>query len=151
MDTYAMSKVCIEAMARSFSRRFGIDVYVLRIGAVITPDEYESCFHEYIASHTQWKCHGWSYVDARDLGQKCHRAIEVDGLGFQVFNATNDEITGNVPTEEFLKVTCPKTPFTRSMGKMEAPMSNRKIKTLLGFTERHHWRKYFTYPTKTKL
>lgn len=81
----------------------------------------------------------------------CHRAVEVDGLGFQIFNATNDEISGDIPTEAFLREECPDTPFTRPMGRMEAPMSNWKIRTLFGFEERHHWRKYFTYPVKAKI
>lgn len=75
----------------------------------------------------------------------------MDGLGFQIFNATNDEISGDIPTEAFLREECPDTPFTRPMGRMEAPMSNWKIRTLFGFEERHHWRKYFTYPVKAKI
>jgi hypothetical protein len=30
------------------------------------------------------------------------------------------------------------------MDKFEAPLSNAKIKRLLGFEEKHPWRKYFT-------
>jgi len=45
----------------------------------------------------------------RDLGQMCHLCVERDGLGFQVFNATNDEITNlaATTTEEFLRKECP--------------------------------------------
>ena len=37
---------------------------------------------------------------------------------------------------------CPKTPFTREVGKFEAPLSNRKAREVLGFKEAHDWRKY---------
>ena len=67
-----------------------------------------------------------------------------DGLGFQVFNATNDSITATVPTREFLKTECPRTRVTREMGEWEAPLSNRKVREVLGFRERHDWRRYVT-------
>ncbi|KAF2178499.1 NAD-dependent epimerase/dehydratase-like protein [Zopfia rhizophila CBS 207.26] len=140
MDTYATSKVCMERVASSFARRFGVDIYVLRIGAVITPDRHEEAFRGYVNEPHHWKVHGWSYTDARDLGNMCHLCVEKDGLGFQIFNATNDEITNEHPTEEFLRMVCPETPFTRVMGKYEAPFTNRKMKEMLKFQEEYPWR-----------
>lgn len=145
MDTYAISKVCGERIARGFVRRFSTDIYVLRIGRIVTPDEYKSpMFDAYIKDPEEWKVHGWSYIDARDLGQMCDLAVEKDGLGFQVFNAVNDEITNYATsTAEFLGRVCPNTPLTRQMGAREAPVSNRKIRDLLGFRENHPWRVYY--------
>ncbi|KAG4414909.1 hypothetical protein IFR04_011932 [Cadophora malorum] len=146
-DTYSISKLCGERVARGFARRFGIDVYALRIGALIAPGEYQTdVFKTYVERPEEWKVHGWSYTDARDLGEMCERCVRVDGLGWQAFNATNDEITNSLSedgnTEAFLKRVCPETPFTRRMGSREAPMSNRKMKEMLGFEEQHHWKKY---------
>jgi hypothetical protein len=118
-------------------------VYVLRLGNVVTPDEHESVFREYIQNPGVWKGHGWSYTDARDLGRMCDLCVRKDGLGFQIFNATNDSITSTVPTEEFLRLQCPNAPFTRKMDKWEAPISNRKMKQMLRFEEEHDWRKYY--------
>jgi hypothetical protein len=60
-----------------------------------------------------------------------------------VFNATNDTITlHGVKTVDFLKSQNPDVPFTREMGEIEAPLSNRKIKEVLGFKEEHDWKKY---------
>lgn len=86
----------------------------------------------------------WSYIDARDLGQICDLAIKKNGLGFQIFNATNDGITipGIEKTEDFLKRTCPGTKITRELGEREAPLGNRKIRDVLGFEEKHCWRMY---------
>jgi nucleoside-diphosphate-sugar epimerase len=147
-DTYSISKSCGERVARGFARRFGIDIYVLRIGALIAPEEYKTdAFRAYVERPEEWKVHGWSYTDARDLGEMCERGARVDGLGWQVFNATNDEITNSLledgSTEGFLKRMCPETPFTRRMGRREAPISNRKMKEMLGFKEQHTWRKYY--------
>ncbi|KAL0933978.1 udp-glucose 4-epimerase [Colletotrichum truncatum] len=142
-DPYALSKLVGETVARSFASRFDIDIYCLRIGAVIEPEKYAESFSSYVGQPESWDVHGWSYTDARDLGQMCHLGLETNGLGWQVFNATNNEITNSESTTEFLKRVSPATPFTREMGEYEAPMSNKKIQTLLGFKEEHSWKKYF--------
>lgn len=144
MDTYAIAKLCGERVARGFARRYGADIYVMRIGRVFNPEEYEQeMFWGHVNEPEKWKVHGWSYTDSRDLGRMCDLAVQKDGLGFQVFNATNDSITNFAPTVRFLKEQCPRTPFTREMGEFEAPVTNEKIKRLLGFREEHHWKKYY--------
>ncbi|WPH00850.1 udp-glucose 4-epimerase gepi42 [Acrodontium crateriforme] len=143
MDSYALSKLCGERTARSFSRRYGNDIYALRIGNVIEPHEYERDFPKYVNEPMTRKRNAWSYIDARDLGQICNLCVDKNGLGFQVFNATNDTITTKLPTAQFLKENCPSIKMTREMGKWEAPLSNRKIREVLGFKEEHDWRKYY--------
>ena len=142
-DTYATSKLCGERVARSFARRFGTDIYAFRIGNVIEPHEYKTLFPEIVGKPETRKRNAWSYIDARDLGQMCDLAVKKDGLGFQVFNATNDTITTKGLTKVVLQKYCPDTPVTREMGEFESPLSNRKIKDILGFAEEHNWRKYF--------
>ncbi|KAF2183794.1 UDP-glucose 4-epimerase [Zopfia rhizophila CBS 207.26] len=144
MDTYAISKLCGERTARGFARRYeDADIYALRIGNVVEPHEYERDFPRYIHDPLCRKRNAWSYIDARDLGQICDLCIQRDGLGFQVFNATNDTITATFPTRQFLEQYCPNTPITREMDELEAPLSNRKIREVLGFKENHNWRKYY--------
>ena len=141
MDSYGLSKVCNEKTARAFAMRYGADIYALRIGNVIEPHEY-GLFEGFIADPSSRKRCAWSSIDARDLGEIVRLGLEKDGLGFQVFNATNDTITLNTPTEEALRTLAPRTPITRKMGEFEAPLSNRKAREVLGFKERHNWRKY---------
>lgn len=141
MDSYGLSKVVNEKTARSFAMRYGADIYALRIGNVIEPHEYEN-FPGYLADPMTRKRNAWSYIDARDLGEIVHLCLEKDGLGFQVFNAVNDTITVTMPTEEFLRSHAPNTQISRPMGPREAPISNRKIREVLGFEEMHDWRKY---------
>lgn len=143
-DPYALSKLIGETLARSFAQRFDIDIYCLRIGRVVEPQEYDDVFEQYVYNPNAWDIHGWSYIDARDLGQMCNRCLNTDGLGFQVFNATNDTITNLHPASQFLKDFSPNVPFTAEMEDWEAPMTNRKIRQLLGFKEEHSWKKYFS-------
>ena len=141
MDSYGLSKVCNEKTARAFAMRYRSDIYALRIGNVIEPHEY-GMFKGFLADPPSRKRCAWSYIDARDLGEIVRLCLEKDGLGFQVFNATNDTITLNTPTKEAMAKLSPNTPFTRAMGEYDAPLSNRKAREVLGFKERHNWRKY---------
>lgn len=143
MDSYALSKVVNEKTARAFSLRSGIDIYALRIGNVIEPHEYE-LFPKWFADPGFRKRIAWSYVDARDLGQITARAIETDGLGYQVFNAVNDETSSDLPTRELLDRFYPGVPLKRELGEFETLLSNSKAREMLGFRPEHSWRNYVT-------
>lgn len=82
MIRYALSKICGEKTARTFSRRFKNDIYALRIGNVIEPHEYARDFPAFIENPATRKRNAWSYIDARDLGQICDLAIAKSGMFF---------------------------------------------------------------------
>lgn len=141
MDSYGLSKVLNEETARSFQRRSGADIYALRIGNVIEPHEY-TLFPDFFANPAQRRRNAFCYIDARDLGQIVHRCLEKDGLGFQVFNAGNDNCSANLPTKTLVEQYFPGVPLTRELGEFEALFSNRKIREVLGFEEQHNWQRY---------
>ncbi|KAL5333158.1 hypothetical protein BJX70DRAFT_78563 [Aspergillus crustosus] len=149
MDAYAISKVCVERTARGFARRFasfGVDIYILRPAAVLDAEDYAACEKGWAEKPSERKAVGWSYTDATDFGEMCERAIQVDGLGYQIFNATNDEITVDTgDTTGYLKREAPGVEFTRKMGGREAPLTNWKIQEVLGFQQRHSWKEHFRY------
>jgi nucleoside-diphosphate-sugar epimerase len=141
MDSYALSKVINEQTARAFQQRDNSDIYALRIGNVIEPHEYEM-FPKFFADPGYRKKIAWSYIDARDLGEIVRLAIETDGLGYQVFNAANDDCSSDLPTAELLKRFYPKVPVKRDLGEYETLLSNRKAQEMLGFKAQHSWRRY---------
>jgi nucleoside-diphosphate-sugar epimerase len=141
MDSYALSKVCNEKTAQAFALRSGFDIYALRIGNVIEPDEYQ-LFPKWFADPGFRRRIAWSYIDARDLGQIVDRAIAKDGLGFQIFNAANDETSSNLPTRELIDRFYPGAPLKRDIGEFESLLSNRKTREILGFRQEHSWRDY---------
>lgn len=141
MDSYGLSKVVNEKTARAFQRRSGFDIYALRIGNVIEPDEYDR-FPGFFENPIVRRRNIFCYIDARDLGQIVDLCLAKDGLGFQVFNAGNDENSVNQPALELARKYFPNVPFTREVGNYEALFSNRKIREVLGFRENHSWRKY---------
>ena len=72
-----------------------------------------------------------------------HLCLEKDGLGFQVFNAVNDTITADHADRGVPGAVVPQhAGHARPLGEFEAPLSNRKIREVLGFREEHNWRKY---------
>ncbi len=142
MDSYALSKVVNEKTARAFALRSGFDIYALRIGNVIEPHEYEGYIPKWIDDPAFRKRIAWSYIDARDLGQIVDLCIAKDGLGYQAFNAANDDPSSALTTQELLDRFYPKVPVKRKLGKYETLYSNRKIREVLGFKEQHNWRKY---------
>lgn len=139
-DSYAMSKVVNEATARSFQRRSGFDIYGLRINNVIEPHEYEQNFPAYMSNPEMRRRNIFAYIDARDLGHMVDRCLAVDGLGYQVFNVSNDNHSVDTPTSELTQRFYSGVPVTRALAEDETFYSNRKAKDLVGFRPQHDWR-----------
>lgn len=139
MDSYALSKICNERTAHAFQQRTGADIYAIRIGNVIEPHEYAD-FPKFFADPGFRKRITWSYIDARDLGQIVRLAIEKDGLGFQIFNAAQNDCSSDLPTAELLRRFYPNVPVHGQLGEFESLLSNRKTREVLGFAEQHNWR-----------
>ncbi|SNY92378.1 Nucleoside-diphosphate-sugar epimerase [Cohaesibacter sp. ES.047] len=140
-DSYAMSKVANEVTARSFQRRSGFDIYGLRINNVIEPHEYEQDFPAYLADASLRRRNIFAYIDARDLGQMVDRCLKTDGLGFEIFNVSNDDHSVAASTSELIETYYQGVPC-REMGPTETFYSNDKAKRLLGFQPEYNWRMY---------
>ena len=139
-DSYAMSKVCNEATARSFQARTGIDIYVLRINNVIEPHEYAKNFPAYVKDASLRRRNIFAYIDARDLGHMVDCGLKTDGLGYQVFNVANEDTSVGMPSAEVKSTFYQGVPLTRPMGEFETFYDITKAKTMLGFAPKHGWR-----------
>ncbi len=141
-DSYALSKVVNEATAKSFQRRSGFDIYGLRINNVIEPHEYELNFPAYMQDASLRRRNIFAYIDARDLGQMVDCCLKVDGLGYQVFNVSNDNHSVNLTTSELVANFYEGVEVKKEMRQDESFYSNAKAKKLLGFDPQHNWRDY---------
>ncbi|SMX40177.1 NAD-dependent epimerase/dehydratase family protein [Maliponia aquimaris] len=144
-DSYAMSKVCNEATARSFQRRTGFDIYGLRINNVIEPHEYAQNFPAYMADPSLRRRNIFAYIDARDLGQMVDCCLATDGLGYQVFNVSNDDHSVALTSSELIARYYQGIPVCE-VGETETFYSNRKAREMLGFRPAHSWRMYLEDP-----
>lgn len=138
MDSYGASKVVNEVTARAFARRFGIDIYALRIGNVMEPQDY-AAFPDYAANPAQRRRIAFSYIDARDLGQMVNLCLEKDGLGYQAFNVSNDNNSVPQPNSALLAEFFPNVPLKRAVSEDEALFSSAKAKAVLGFAPKHNY------------
>ena len=141
-DSYGLSKVLNEKTGQAFQKRTGIDIYALRIGNIIEPDEY-SRFEDFCKNPTIRLRNLFNYIDARDLAQAIELCIKKDGLGYEVFNVTHDINSVNLTTEEIIKKFFPNVTLRRKLDKYESILSSKKIRDILGFKPVHDWNNYF--------
>ena len=139
-DSYAMSKVVNEVTARSFHARTGFDIYGLRINNVIEPHEYETQFPAYMADPALRRRNIFAYIDARDLSHMVDCCLKTDGLGYEVFNVSNDDLSVGITTQEVIDRFYQGVPQKRDMGANETIYTNNKAKRLVGFSPQHSWR-----------
>jgi nucleoside-diphosphate-sugar epimerase len=145
-DSYAMSKVANEVTARSFQARTGADIYGLRINNVIEPHEYAEKFPDFLADPSLRRRNVFAYIDARDLGQMVQRCLEVDGLGYEVFNVANADMSVAVTAQQVRERFYDGVELRREMGPDETFYSIDKARELLGYDPQHSWRELLQDP-----
>jgi nucleoside-diphosphate-sugar epimerase len=145
-DSYAMSKVAGEVTARSFQARTGADIYGLRINNVIEPHEYAEKFPPFLADPARRRRNVFAYIDARDLGQMVQRCLETDGLGYQVFNVANADMSVAATTQQVIERFYDGVEVRRELGRDETFYSIDKARRLLGFAPEHSWRDVLADP-----
>ncbi|ART63822.1 NAD-dependent epimerase/dehydratase family protein [Kushneria marisflavi] len=139
-DSYAMSKVVNEVTARSFQARSGIDIYGLRINNVIEPHEYREKFPAFMENPGLRRRNIFAYIDARDLGRMVDCCLQTDGLGYQVFNVANDDLSVGLTSAEVIERFYQGVPLRREIGEFETFYSNEKARRMVGFVPQHSWR-----------
>ncbi len=145
-DSYAMSKVANEVTARSFQARTGADVYGLRINNVIEPHEYAELFPDFLADASLRRRNVFAYIDTRDLAQMVQRCLEVDGLGYEVFNVANADMSVAATTEEVRERFYEGVEVRREIGRDDTFYSIDKARELLGYAPQHSWRDVLADP-----
>src|SRR6476660_8441295 len=148
-DSYAMSKVAGEATARSFQARTGADIYGLRINNVIEPHEYVEKFPAFLDDPSLRRRNVFAYIDSRDLGQMVQRCLEVDGLGYEVFNVANADMSVAATTAQVIDRFYEGVEVRREMGRDETFYSIDKARELVGFEPQHSWRDVLDDPRAT--
>lgn len=136
-DTYGLTKVLNEQTAEMFHRRDGTQILSLRIGNVISPEDYAP-LRARLGHPEDRQRILWSYIDARDLAVVCRLGLERDGLGCQVMNVTADVTSSNIPTPELLRRFFPQVPLKTSLEGHASLYTNHRLKTALGWKQQHY-------------
>jgi nucleoside-diphosphate-sugar epimerase len=88
----------------------------------------------------------FAYIDARDLGQIVQCCLESDGLGYEVFNVANADMSVAAAMQEIQDRFYDEVGVCRMMGRDEARYAIDKARDLLGFVPRHSWRDVLADP-----
>ena len=88
----------------------------------------------------------YSIDKARDLGQMVQRCLETDGLGYEVFNVANHDMSVAATTQEVRERFYDDVEVRREMGRDETFYAIDKARDLLGFAPRHSWRDVLADP-----
>ncbi len=145
-DAYAMSKVASETTARSFHARTGADIYGLRINNVVEPHEYAELFPPFLDNPSLRRRNVFAYIDTRDLGQMVQRCLTTDGLGYEVFNVANADMSVAATNQQIREQFYSDVEVRREMGVNETFYSITKARDLLGYEPVHSWRDVLTDP-----
>lgn len=141
-DPYALSKQVGENTCAMFHRQSGMQAVSLRLGNVVTPEDYAQ-FPRIQANPEEQKSVFWSYIDARDIGAFCRLAVEADGLGAETYCIAAPDTKMTIPTRELLaQYWSGVTDFRAPLEGTATCLSVAKAQAQLGWTAEHRWRMY---------
>jgi len=69
-----------------------------------------------------------------------HCCLKTDGLGYEVFNVSNDDMSVGISSAEVIERFYQGVEVRGTMGVNETFFSNKKAKQMLGFAPKHSWR-----------
>lgn len=141
-DPYALSKQVGEETCAMFHRQVGMQAVSFRLGNVQTPESYIH-FPQIQANPAAQKDIFWSYIDARDIGVASRLAVEIDGLGAEVFHIAAPDTKMTIPTRDLLAAHWPGvTEFRAPLDGFAGCLDVSKAERMLGFRAAHLWRRY---------
>ena len=82
----------------------------------------------------------FAYIDARDLGHMVDCCLKTNGLGYEVFNVANDDMSVNIPSDQVIERFYQGVDVRSEMEANETFFSNKKAREMVGFSPQHSWR-----------
>jgi nucleoside-diphosphate-sugar epimerase len=128
--------------------------FVLRITWTSTEDHLEGfrnseLFPDFLDDPALRRRNIFAYIDVRDLGQMVQRCLETDGLGYEVFNVANADMSVAATTDEVIQRFYDGVEVRREMGRDETFYAIDKARELVGFEPQHSWRDVLDEPPRT--
>ena len=88
----------------------------------------------------------FAYIDTRDLGQMVQRCLATDGLGYEVFNVANADMSVAADHQEVRERFYTASRCAARWGADETFYSIEKARDLLGYEPQHSWREVLEDP-----
>lgn len=138
-STYALSKVVGETMAGHFADWTGATFVALRLSNVHVESDYARVpGYQHDFALRRWNL--WGYVDARDVGHACERALVADLEGAHSFVIAAADTLMEATNAQLLADQFPGLPLTREVGEHETLLAIDRARDLLGYAPQHSWR-----------
>lgn len=140
-DSYGLSKLCGEEIARAMARRYGIPVTTIRPATIYSPDKARARPAEDGTDLSADESAGdfGSYVDVRDVARMVEAALSADHNGYEAFCCVADENALGRPTAELVEAVCGTLPDDTELEGREAAISNAKAAAELGWEPAYSW------------
>jgi len=143
-NSYAISKVLCEELAKYMNRLHGVPIIGLRLSNVLYTDNNHP--DTYLKVPGYWsdplsrKFNLWSYIDARDAARCTRLALESDIHGSENFIVAARDTIMSQQNKELMDTVFPGVPIKAGTGDYESLISSNKARDLLGWRPRYSWR-----------
>lgn len=97
-------------------------------------------FPAFMENPSQRRRNIFAYINARDLGHMVDCCLNTDGLGYEVFNVSNDDMSVGLTSDQVIEQFYQGVEVRGELGANETFYSNRKAKEMVGFQPKHSWR-----------
>ena len=143
-NSYALSKVVCEELARQMNKLYGIPFLGLRYSNIHFTGTWHSANYDAIPSYwddlTSRKFNLWGYIDARDAASVARLALESDVTTAEVFNIAAADTIMNSKNQDLVDAAFPGLEITAGTGDYETLISITKARDMLGWTPQYSWR-----------
>ncbi|MET0695653.1 MAG: NAD(P)-dependent oxidoreductase [Propionibacteriaceae bacterium] len=138
-STYALSKVVSETMGVHFAEWTGAAYIALRLSNVHLPQEY-AAVRGYQDDFSLRRWNLWGYVDARDVGQACRKAVNAGLTGAHSFVIAAADTLMEATNAELMADQFPGVELRGEIGDHTTLLSIDKARRLLGYEPEYSWR-----------
>ena len=143
-NSYALSKVVCEELARQMNQLYGLPIIALRFSNILYtgadhPANYEAVPGYWPDPYSR-KFNLWGYIDARDAAESVRLSLESDIKTADEFIIAAADTIMNSPNSQLMDAVFPGVPIKEGTGDFETLLSIDKARRLLRFEPRYSWR-----------
>ena len=143
-NSYALSKVVTEELARQINELYDLPIIGLRYSNILyTHTDHPANFDaipSYWNDPKSRKFNLWGYIDARDAATAARLSLESDITTAETFIIAAEDTIMNIPNAQLVEKVFPGTEIKPGTGEFESLISIQKAKDVLGFTPQYTWR-----------
>jgi nucleoside-diphosphate-sugar epimerase len=139
-DSYGLSKLVLEEVARTAHRLWGTDIVCMRFPFTGTGERLERQLAAVAADPGAHRHDMWAWLDTRDAAAALRRAIEAEVHGCHVVTVAAADTSSPLPSAELMDRYHPGVPAFLPLAEHTSLYDTKACTNLLGFVPQHTWR-----------